>query len=439
MNVAEEITPSDSGPSLSKGSDYSISSFALVTSDGKVIDLSQQIVSLSIYEDLWSQTMSGHVTLSDTQDIPSKFAIHGNEYLYLSIDKPSLSEPIKKVFRVYSISNRIYGVSSNDMNYTIHFCSEETLLSAQTKISKSYKGLQISEMVRDIALNYLGIKPEKLTIEATEGVFDIVIPMLDPIEAINWLSVRAYAQNKSIYLFYENKDGYNFISYETLVKTPTFAKYYKSLKFPDDPTKNLFIFNYLTGVEDFNVLKGIRYGAYSSAIMRFDMVNRRMEVKSYNAYDFFAKGGTLNGNLMANRSPNRFGRSLYDSYLNTLKYVVGNDSDPYVNPMNTQTWLGPTVAKLGQMTNFKMVGVLPGDVMLKIGSVIEVEIPNFVPKDDKYEANEFRSGKYMITAVNHTFTAEVYTTTIEMVTDSLPAPLPDHIKNSPTLEDLKRS
>lgn len=429
-----------SNPGVFNASDYQIKSLMLYTSDGQAVDLTNLVLELNIYEDLFSATMSGEVLLSDALDMMSIFAVHGNEYIKLSIDKPSLDQPIEKSFRVYSIKNRTYGTSQT-LNYVINFCSEENILSSSIKMSKSYKGRRISEMVYDIATNYLQIAPSRLVVEETEGVFDIIIPNMDPLQAIHWLSTRAYAQNKSIFMFFENRDGFNFVSFETLAGYPSYTKYFKSAKFGDDNIKNSKIFTYLNAVEDFNIMKGVRYGSYSSSVIRYDIVNRQFQSTLYNGYDF--QGKLLNKELMANKSTNRLGFGLYDSYLNAIKYVITNDADPYVNPMSFELWLGPTIAKLGQISNFKMIGTLPGDVMLKVGATIDVEIPNMVSQNEVYEINEYRSGKYLISAVNHKFMAPMfgksYNTTIEFMTDSINKPVPSAVENSSILNELKKS
>jgi len=429
-----------SNPGVFNASDYEIKSFMMYTSDGQAVDLTNLILELNIYEDLFSATISGEVLLSDALDMMAIFSVHGNEYVKLTIDKPSLDQPIEKTFRIYSIKNRTY-TSSQNLNYVINFCSEENVLSSCLKVSKSYKGARISDMVYDIAKNFLMINPDRLVIEPTEGIFDIIIPNMDPLQAIHWLSTRAYAQNKSVFFFFENRDGFNFVSFETLATNPSYSKYYKSAKFGDDNIKNSKIFTYLNSVEDFNIVRGVRYGSYSSTVIRYDIVNRQFQPTFYNGYNF--KGTLLNKDLLANKSTNRLGVSLFDSYFNSIKYVITNDSDPYVNPMSFELWLGPTIAKLGQLTNFKMVGTLPGDVLLKVGAAIDIEIPNMVSQSKDYEINEHRSGKYIVSAVNHKFMApmvgKAYNTTIEFITDSVNKEIPTAQENSSILNELKKS
>jgi len=415
-------------------SDYSLKSFEIITSDGQSVDISTMIVEMNIYEDLFAGTISGEALITDALDIVSIFTIHGNEFVKVIVDKPSLNPPIQKTFRIYKVTNRVYDQTSM-VNYTIHFASEETILAPSVRVSKSYKGMKISDMIFDIAKNFLKINTKKLFIEQSEGIFDIIVPNMDPLQAIHWLTIRAYAQKKSAFFFYEDREGFNFVSYETLSKADPYNKYFKSMKFGDDNIKNAKTFNFLTGIQDFDIMKGTRYGAYASALMRFDMVNRKFDATTYNTIIFSDR--LLNKNLIANQAKNRLGSSLYDSYLSSLKYVITNDSDPNTNPMDFQYWMGPTIAKLGQLTNYKMVGTVAGDILLRVGAVIEVEIPNVTSQDKAYEINKFRSGKYMISSLNHKFVGRLYTTTMEFMTDSVNSTIPTEQNNTQELNEAK--
>src|ERR1700674_4616492 len=130
-------------------SDYKLTTLSIINSTGDRVDVKPILLSLDLYEDIFSPCMTGNMTLGDGADIISSYQLHGNEYVILSIDKPSLNKPIIKTFRIYKIANRRMDETALQ-NYTIHFCSEELLLSTQTLLSHSYKGTKISDMVLDI-------------------------------------------------------------------------------------------------------------------------------------------------------------------------------------------------------------------------------------------------------------------------------------------------
>lgn len=409
-------------------SDYKIKSLAIITNSFEIVDITYIMVELNIFEDIFATSVSGEVYVADGQDILYKYGIIGNETIIVEIDRPGLDEPISRAFKIYSIADKKMD-STDLLNYRIKFCSPETILSPTIKISKSYKGMRISQMVRDIAQNYLKITDDRIFIEKTEGVFDIIIPYMDPMQAINWLATRAYSANKSAFFFFQNREGYNFVSYETLKKRTVYGKYTKAIKYPIIPgdlsarenyVKNQFIFNYLYGDRDFDIMKGIRYGAYADKIFKFDLASRTFDKKNYNAKVSKERYGILNKALMVDDSTNEINKTLYDSYESCVKYLVVNDTDSTKNPMSPQFWISPTISKLAQLTNFKMIGVLPGDVMLKCGSIIEVEFPVMSPQRSETERdlNKRLTAKYIISSVAHSFSGAIYKTTLELLFDS---------------------
>src|SRR5579872_7058022 len=137
-------------------SDYKIDNLIIATSAGNSLDVRNIMLSLDLYEDIFAPTMTGQIVLGDGADIISNFGLHGNEYIIMKLDKPSLGQPITKVFRIFKISDRRIG-DNGLQNYTIHFCSEELILSTQILISNAYKGMQISAIVNDILTNHLGV------------------------------------------------------------------------------------------------------------------------------------------------------------------------------------------------------------------------------------------------------------------------------------------
>ncbi|MGH7745756.1 MAG: hypothetical protein ACREQ5_13355, partial [Candidatus Dormibacteria bacterium] len=219
-------TQTTSPAGLHATSDYTVTTLAIVTSDGTTIDLSSLYLEINLYEDLFSPCMSGSILMGEALDLISNFKLHGNEYLVMNIDKPGLGKPINKVFRIYKIGDREL-TGSALQNYTIYFASEELILSTQHYVSKSYHGMQISDMVNDLLTNQLGVPKTKTNfMDKTDGIFNIIVPRMQPLEAIQWLATRSYSANGSLYMFYESRDGYNFVSIESLMKLPTYQTYY---------------------------------------------------------------------------------------------------------------------------------------------------------------------------------------------------------------------
>jgi hypothetical protein len=393
------------------------------------------MVELNIYEDIWSPTMSGMMIMGDALDMISSNKMHGNEYLLISVDKPGLNNPIVKTFRIYKIGERSLG-SNGLQNYKVFFCSEEFFLSAQTLVSKSYKGLTVGKMVEDLLLRKLKVLQSKIAmIEQTGGNFDFIIPRMQPLQAISWLCPRAYNTNRNLYFFFENRDGFNFVSYETLLGIVPYGTFTYGIKTDQDPVKNSGMFNILTVVEDFDGLKALRSGAFSSTLATFDVINRKYTAKNFNVTQL-ANNATLNSDLPANDFNNRLGASFYNTTDNMLKYVIMNDADPTRNPQRYDKWLPQTASRLGLLNSFKMIGVLPGDVNIKVGMTINVNILKQEVQDGTTALNKMRSGRYLIASVHHKFIQSIMSTVVELLSDTTSVSMNAPLATSPTIAQV---
>jgi hypothetical protein len=409
---------------LVAASDYKLTALILATSDGQTLDIKPIMLELNIYEDIFSPVMTGDVTLGDAGDIISSYKMHGNEYISIVIDKPTLDKPIKKIFRIYKISDRKFGTSSLQ-NYTLHFCSEELILSTQTLLSKSYKGLSIDTMIKDILNNKLKVNPDKMKgiFSTTTGKFDLIIPRMQPLEAIQWLTPRAYNQNENLFFFFENRDGFNFTSYENLISKPVYATYSRSVKVNTNVDENFNSLNFISVTEDFDIIKSMKHGSFSSSLSVLDLVTRKIGSYNFNAKQVSTKG-LLNKNIPANDLKNRLGHTLYDTTDNMLKFIVSSDSDPTVNPADIKNWLPQTATRLGQINSFKVVISIPGDIFIKVGNVVNLVIQKMTPQKEKTENDVMRSGKYFVSSVHHIFVQDISTTVLELLSDSVNVDLP---------------
>ena len=73
---------------LQYAGDYLIEKLELVTSAGTPIDLRSLYMGLTLYEDIFSLTVTGTLTIHDSTNLTSLGPIIGQEYLYIKIRTP---------------------------------------------------------------------------------------------------------------------------------------------------------------------------------------------------------------------------------------------------------------------------------------------------------------------------------------------------------------
>ena len=131
--------------------DYSVNSLNLILSDGKKIELKKIMVEMSYYEDIYSFVVSGYITVLDAQGFGELLKLTGNEFIQVNISKTNNPvNAIDRTFRVYKMGARVPTGNQNAEVYNLYFCSEEMMLSEQNKVSKSFKGTKISDIIKNI-------------------------------------------------------------------------------------------------------------------------------------------------------------------------------------------------------------------------------------------------------------------------------------------------
>jgi hypothetical protein len=81
-----------------------------------------------------------------------------------------------------------------------------------------------------------------------------------------------------------------------------------------------------------------------------------------------------------------------------------------------------------QINNIKIRIVVPGDSQRRVGEIVYIKLPTIEPitQEDPTSVDPFYSGRYLISRIKHSLTAdsETYETIMELVKDSYTFPLP---------------
>lgn len=446
--------------------DFKLESCIITTSLGQPTDFSKMVVEINYFEDLYNNSISGNLILNDSSGFINMLGFSGNDYLSLTFGKPGLdNHKVNKVFRIYSVSNRSMTKDQNE-NYVLNFCSEENILSEQYKVSKSYKNKKISEIVSDIMVNILSVKSDKFlsnNLEETKGVRDIIIPNLKPFEAVNWLCTQALSNNTqtsgSPYLFYENYNGYNFKSLQSLFDGKLYGTYKyepKNLTMPEDNrvqdirSELVNVLSYET-ISNFDVMNSINTGGFANRLIAIDTIRQNYSVndfdygkyfgpdtKKLNAFPVIAdaknrKGQTLNStyNAVLKVATTNTGQSTYNSYIKT--------NQPDIKDINVETTVPYRTAQLSHIDTVKYRISIPGDPLMTVGSVIKFLLPELRTIEDGSRMwDQYYSGFFLVTAVRHIINQEnKFISNLEICKESLLTPYYSFNNELPAWKELR--
>ena len=439
--------------------DYTIVAANIFSGTMSPVDFKDMIVELSYFEDMFGCVASGNCVIHDAQNIMSSMQFNGNEYIRLSFGKTD-DNCIDKMFRIYKCSTRNRSVGNNQESYVIYFCSDELLLSEQSRVSKSYSGKTVKFIINDILKNYL-LVDEKIvnenSLEDTKGGYDFVIPNMKPFEAIHYVSQYATSSYNPYtvhdMVFYENRYGYTFVSLATLFKQTIYYSYDQRPKnMPEskynDPVKfvnNIISFKILNS---FDTLTDSVTGKSANKTMSIDPLLRSVKSVLYNSVGQQAMGGTLNAGPTNNNAKNRFGNTQYENYDSNIKTVVGQNSrenNDYIKKSQQpqKSFRSESVASqrssLMNLINTNRVKVVVGgDPNITVGRVVELNIYETGPNsgENVVEPDPQYSGKYLISAVRHLMNGTGYYTIMECIKDSVNNPYNNVNNNSEIMKQV---
>lgn len=440
--IEQPNTSPTENPGVFYTQDFSIDKLNFLTSSGQSFDLRKLLVELCYYEDIYSFSVSGYLTVQDGQGFIQLLQLTGNQFLELEFGKiKGAPNNIKQTFRVYKVENRTPSGNMNTESYKLHFCSEELILSEQIKISKSVVGTKISDIIKGVLTNSsngLFVNPEKIvTIEETTGVYDFIIPRLKPFEAISWLSnyarPSAFNQNDKVadMLFFQNRDGFNFRSLQSMFKQPIYGTYKYQLKNLGDneqafKEKMNTILNY-EFVKTYDMLNEINQGTFANKLISIDTIARTANTTTYNYVN--KETAQLNKNAGSNEMRNRLGLTQSTSPDASFKVFTGNamqSNAAYIKQVPNavaknvavETYVPNRTAQISLANYTVMKMTIPGDPGISVGRTINVNLLTLKPSATSKGLDEFYSGKYLVTAVRHIIQPTVYQTVVEIAKDS---------------------
>lgn len=399
------------------------------------LTLMRSVHQITIAQSIDAQYMTGKISLQDTKDIPAAFSLSGNELLLMTIELPVVGRndflKFDRTFRVLSIQGRGTESGTSTTNYVISFCSQEAYTSLTKRISKGYINAVISDVVVDVLVNFLGVNEKTIgPIDPTAGVYDIAPAEWRPFEFLQWLSSRAYNVGRYGYHLYETKEGYTFKSLQTMFNSIAdqneFTYDVKAISEGDgknsDKARNRYSFNSFKIIRDFDSVRSVASGAYSTTLLSVDIRNQTYKYTNYNAET--AVGLTLNEHISTKNRD--FTRSLQS---NQCVYPVTQDG---VNEAGNQIefWLCPARVHKNLLQGLVIKASLPGRIDLIPGTSLFFKMPTFdTPTEKGKAADGMRSGKYLIRDVMHIITNHnngtfKYRTNLVLCSDSYSEELP---------------
>ena len=305
----------------------------LVSSSGQLADITNIIVEINLFEDIFKSTMTGSVIFVDTNNLVDNMPIVGQEFLAFKIFTPGLARSdldfdyTENVFCVYEIGGR--ESSTNSEVVELKICSPELLRNERTRVSKSFEST-VSETVLSLLKDpkYINTKKD-IFIESSLGIRVIVSPNFHPFSLIKNLSKEAIAYNNNSphFLFFENTRGFHFRSLQSLYAEGISGQYHYGDKgFEDkydaDGSSGAIAQGYkrilqLSTPQKNNVLLDINGGMLGSTLIMHDIYNKKYTKSTFSYFDNHNDFERLEGDTQM-YAPTKYNRVIIDDQNNTV-------------------------------------------------------------------------------------------------------------------------
>ena len=435
-----------------------ISEVALISPYGNVVGISNNVLEINIYEDIFSNFLTGDITFVDTDNLTSKLPILGQEYLEFKIRTPLGSKYDEGEYDFTNARMAVYNIASkvklNDktQNITLSFISPEGIKDNNTRISRAFDG-PYDDAVAKIVKNQWGLNStKKCYIQPTKDNFKFVAPNQRPSDVLNMIASRAIPKTSALpaYVFYENGQGFHFRSLDSfyfVVKASGFVQHPPMFEFfcgadetkgsvnpRDNPMasmRNVIKYKFNSSLD---LIKSQRMGTFASKLITYDAYNKTFNTNKFNYIDEYLqiphaekddavedtasyRGLIVNAHhdytdktLTDSKNSFRTAYKLLSDYSDSRLMVASNTANTHntnsANGYKTDDSIQRRQHALQVFNAIELELTVYGNTHLNIGHVIQVNIPR-TGRDKKglkiTDNDRYTSGRWVITAVRHNF------------------------------------
>ena len=442
---------------LQKAGEVRIEQLKLINSVDEIIDLTEFVVELNIYEDIFKNYLHGTIVLTDSRNIIDRYNIHGEEFLNVKLITPSFpdSAVIEKTFRVFKLSDRSIVRDTNTQNFILHFISIEFFYDMSLPLFAPFEGniFEVAGRIftdfiassRNFNVNELSSAVEEnptgtdlIVINETSNKVKFVSPGWSPFKCINWLATKAIPKDgiAKNFIFFESNKNFYFCTLEGLFRNAHenknyFGRYFISASnIREDGTsqnvsRELFLAKDVEMTESTDYIKNYTNGYLGNRLVYLDVFNKEYELIDYDHVTNYDKQFHTSG--IGKEAKPVFSQDTFRNFATNISFYpknpkLFNDYDDNISEKMGEIH-GNRLSSMLELTNIKMNMTIPGRTDAEVGRILYFEYPSMggkVEGDTGSSAQDkLYSGYYLITAIHHKVNKLEHQMVMEVIKDSL--------------------
>ena len=409
--------------------------FTIQTLDGKTtVDVTNSCLFFDYFEDILSPCVTAIAQLINSSSLFNILPIRGGEKVTISVDT-AFGEFVLDDLYVYKVSN-LDAQHSNEM-FTLNLVSREGLTNETSRCETIYRG-NLQTTVTKILKDDLKTKKYKSeNIEGTSNDYSFIGNNRKPFHVLTWLgpkAVPANGQNSGTageeargtagFLFYENKDGFNFRSIDSLVSSTKIQTnsadkenipyYLFTQVIEENQTKtnfNILNYNYEKNID---LMKALRVGMYVNKTYFYDLYSNTLDIYKYKVKD---QVKSKLGGAESIAVSDEFGDSISRIMVRTSDRGGLKPDGSVSDKLRSGADMAMSYSRYNLLFTQALNMVVPCNVNLKVGGIIHAEFPR-IDRSTNMTSDEEQSGYYLVKELRHHFEGGQMVTSLRLIRDS---------------------
>ena len=440
--------------------EFVVEECTLCTVGGLELDLKEQLTTISIFEDIFSNSITGNISFVDTNNLTANASIVGQEKLKLVLVTPNADDDTSRNTAVNFTSSPLHiyqiGYTTNITDrtkvFSLRFTTGEMIRNNRIRVAQAYEGEPAAEIIKKVVRDpeLLDSKKE-FYYEETSNLFKLIAPNQRPFDFINNIAKKCLSKEYNFapsFLFYETIKGYYFRTIDSMMDRKNPRMVFREVTPTDDPDN---VGLNLTNILDYSIQNSTdtvlqaRSGMYASELLLLDVYNKSYKKFEHNYLDDFENSihvdeyngyGSAKAPTISTVS-DQYGNRVSD-YPQTTLYVQcieREKTDGLFNPAwdkevdykGTDLWLQKRRSRLSSLeTAITLRLKVPGNTTVQAGDLIGVILKNQTDADSAQDP--YLTGRYLITNLRHEFSQgqgkNTHELHIDCVRDTVQVPYP---------------
>lgn len=409
--------------------------FTIQSLDGKTtVDITNSCLFFDYFEDILSPCVTATAQILNSSSLFNILPIRGGEKVTISVDT-AFGEFVIDDLYVYKVSG-LDAQSQNEM-FTLNLVSREGLTNETSRCETIYRGNLQTTVIKILEKDLKTKKYKSKNIEATSNDYSFIGNNRKPFHILTWLGPKAVptngqssgtsgeeAKGTAGFLFYENADGFNFRSIDSLVSNTKIQNnsadkedipryLYTKVIEENKLESNFKILNY-NYEKNIDLMKSLRVGMYVNKTYFYDLYSNTLDIYKYKVKD------QVKNKLGAAESiavSQEFGDSISRVMVRTADRGALNPDGSIGDKLRSGADMVKSYSRYNLLFTQALNMVVPCNVNLKIGGVIYAEFPR-IDRAHQKEVDDEQSGYYLIKELRHHFEGGQMITSLRLLRDS---------------------